>query len=201
MEVTAHKATDGRIYVELRDSEDKSIWCASHPAGDGYYAAQEFKFVAIGANDPVRDGWDERETVPAGSIELACCEVWRDNTESDLRESLSSNARDLAPDFASVFEEDGTFTVEVEIERRDSCGYTVSTENFKVGRYTSGELFLCSAESGSAEDFVGTELDEIAEEVKQLVRGEIALWANPEELSATICFTDEKENTITELTL
>lgn len=71
MEVTAYKATDGRIYVELRDSEDKSIWCASHPAGEGYYAAQEFQFVAIGANDPVRDGWDERETVPAWSIELA----------------------------------------------------------------------------------------------------------------------------------
>lgn len=84
---------------------------------------------------------------------------------------------------------DETFSVDVDVTRRDSRGFAVSTTNFEVGRYMEGDLFLCSPNSGSAEDFEAGELADVAEEVEYLVRTEIAGWANPEELSTSICFT------------
>lgn len=150
----------------------------------------------------------DHEILPA--LGESACEYTDDAIEEIARRTFEysdgaftqiGDADDFWAAVMAFDKEVGLFTVDVEITRRDSRGYAVSTENFQVSRYTSGELFLCSAENGSVEAFVNIKLDEIAEKVEQLVRDEISGWTNPEELSADICFTDEEENTIKEFTL
>lgn len=71
------------------------------------------------------------------------------------------------------------FTIDVKVRRRDSRNYAVSTTHYKIGRYIDGSLFLCSPNSGSADDFKISELLKTTEETEQLIRNELTMWTNP----------------------
>lgn len=107
-EVAAYKGKDGSIYVEYEGTDtngDEFSWCERHEPADGWYAAQDFQAIAIGASDPFEESWEGGDSVPADAVRIACAWVDCNMTREELCGTMREGARELDPEFARAFDE------------------------------------------------------------------------------------------------